>query len=330
MRVFITGATGFVGRNLVPRILKEGHDIICLMRNPEQHVKSEIYKKCRIIKGDVTKRESVRGLLKDVEVLIHLAVATPLTVDQKNQGTYYMTNVVGTENILNECIESQINRILCFSSTAAIGRHKRAVIDESTPLRPINEYGKSKKEADNIISSYIDKYNLPILTICFPHIYGPGDTHEFLKIVKMIKKGVMPQVGFSPNLLPSVFLDDAIDAIMLALSKGKIGEKYIIADDDPHDLRDIRRIVLENLGIKRGFYPFIPKSIGLFGAFLLEFSYKIMGRESHVKVENIKSILSGRHLSIKKAKTDLGFEPKIALNDGIRKTIEWYKREDLI
>ena len=91
MKVFITGATGFVGRNLVPRILKEGHDVVCLMRYPDQYVNNEIYKECRIVKGDVTQRESIRGLLGDLDILIHLAVATPLTTDKSNKNSYYKT-----------------------------------------------------------------------------------------------------------------------------------------------------------------------------------------------------------------------------------------------
>lgn len=330
MRVFITGATGFVGRNLVPRILKEGHDVVCLMRYPDQYVNNEIYKSCKIIKGDISKRESIRDLLKDVDVLIHLAVATPLTVVKDNKDMYYKTNILGTENILRECLNSQIKKIICFSSTAAIGRHKRTVIDESTPLRPINEYGKSKKEADKIISSYIRKEKLPIISICFPHIYGPGDTHEFLNVVKLIQKGILPQIGFSPNFLPSVFVDDAIDAISLAIVNGKPGSKYIIADEDPHNIKNIRRLVQEHLGIKRRFYPFFPKSIGILGAYFIEYAFYFLGAKPPVKADNIKSIVSGRRLSIKKAKTDLGFEPKIKLKEGIRRTIEWYQQEKFI
>lgn len=330
MRIYITGATGFVGKNLVPRLLEDGHDLTCLMRYPDKYRGHEIFKECNIVKGDITERESLRDTMRDIDICIHLAVATPQNVDRKNFSRFYITNVIGTRNVLDECVCSKPGRIIYFSSTAAIGIQKEEIIDESTPLNPLNNYGRSKKEADDIIFSYIEKENLPILTICFPHIYGPGDRSEFLKIVKMLKKGIFPQVGFAPNLLPSVYVEDAIDAIILACTKGRTGEKYLIADDDPHDLREIRRLVLKNLGINRRIYPFVPRYIAVLGASLLEVGFNVFGLEPPVKVENIKSIISGRRLSINKARRDLGFEPKIGLDEGIKWTIEWYRKENLI
>ena len=330
MRIYVTGATGYVGKNLVPLLLRDNHEVVCLLRSPENYLDHEIYKECNIIKGDITDRDSLRSTIHDMDIVIHLAVVTPLTEHREGPDGFYRTNVLGTKNVLEECLASGTERILCFSSTAAIGRPKTDFIDENTPLHPVNDYGRSKKEADRIISSFIKKDHLPVLTICFPHIYGPGDKHEFLKVVKMIQKGILPQVGFSPNLLPSVFISDAIDVILLGLEKGKVGERYIIADEDPHDIRKTRRMVLENLGIDRRFYPFIPKYIGISGAYILEALFGILGSVPPIKAENIKSITAGRRLSIEKAKKDMGFRPKIPLEEGIRRTIECYKEKGLL
>ncbi|KJR41969.1 radical SAM domain-containing protein [Candidatus Magnetoovum chiemensis] len=127
----------------------------------------------------------------------------------------------------------------------------------------------------------------------------------------MIKKGVFPQFGFSPNYLPLVYLSDAINGIMLALENGELGEKYIIADNDPHDTKMLRKYVLSSLGIKRKFYPVIPAQIALIGAYTVEKLFKSINIPPPIKLNNIKSILAARRLSIDKAKHNLQFYPKM-------------------
>jgi dihydroflavonol-4-reductase len=330
MKIYITGATGFVGSSLLPQLLDQGHAITCLMRSPERYNSSPIFSKCNLVKGDIIERDSLKETMQDIDVVIHLAVLGHLDEAKQGKDVFNAVNVQGTKNVLEECVISKPKRILCFSSTAAIGIPKVDLIDENTPLRATNPYGKSKKESDESIFSFIKKYNLPIVTICFPHIYGPGEERDFLKIIRMIKKGIFPQVGFSPNLYPSVYISDAIDAICLALKKGRVGEKYIIADDDPHDLRVIRKIVLKYLGKERKFYPIIPKYISIYFLYTMEFIFSLFGTVPPIKARNLKSISAGRRLSIEKAKRELGFKPKINLEEGIRRTIEWYKKENLL
>jgi dihydroflavonol-4-reductase len=330
MKIYITGATGYVGSNLIPLLLNEKHNITCLMRSPEKYTNSAIFSKCSIIKGDITDRDSLKGTMQDIDVVIHFAVLGHLDETKKGDDAFYAVNVQGTKNVLKECIISKPKRILCFSSTAAIGIPKVAIINENTHLGATNPYGRSKKESDKLISTFIKMYNLPIVNICFPHIYGPGEKRDFLKIIRMIKKGIFPQIGFSPNLYPSVYISDAVDAICLCLTKGRIGEKYIIADDDPHDLRVIRKLVLKNLGKERKFYPIIPKHISIYFVYAMESIFGLFGAVLPIKARNLKSISAGRRLSIGKAKRELGFMPNVDLEEGIRRTIEWYKKENLI
>lgn len=330
MRIYITGATGFVGSNLVSRLIDENHDITCLMRIPQKYTSSAIFAKCNLIKGDVTDRDSIRGTLDNMDAVIHLAVLGHLNEGKQSFNDFHTVNVSGTKNILEECTISKPKRILCFSSTAAIGLPRVHSIDEDTPMQPTDPYGKSKKEADELIRHYIEKYHLPIVSLCFSHIYGPGEQRDFLKIIKMVKKGIFPQVGFTPNLYPSVYISDAVEAIKLALKKAKVGEKYMIADDDPHDLRVIRKIILRNLGIRRKFYPIIPKHISIYSAYVMELISGIFGVIPPIKARNLKSITAGRRISIEKAKREMGFKPKINLEEGIRRTIAWYRKENLI
>jgi len=330
MKIFITGATGYVGSRLVPELLKHNHDITCLFRTPENHIHNTIFKQCNIVKGDISDRKSLRNSMDNTDVIIHLAVSTPLTNKKDDYTLYKDINVQGTTNVLDECITAKPKRILCFSSTAAIGMPRIKYIDEETPLQPVNHYGQSKKEAEELTFSYVQQYQLPIVTLCFPHIYGPGDVHDFFLIIKLLKKGILPQVGLRPNLLPLVYISDAIDAILLALLNGSVGEKYLIADDDPHDIRYVRKLVWSAFELNRYFYPFVPRYIGIMGAYMIERFFTIVGHTPPVTVKNIKSIAAGRRLSIEKAKRDLNFGPKINIEHGIQTSIDWYKNEKLL
>lgn len=302
MKIFLTGASGFVGINLVPHLLGKNHEISCLMRNPEIYVNDEIFGNCKLLKGDIEDKGSIEGVIDGIDWVIHLAVLSPLNDNEKlSEVEFNRVNVKGTQNVLEECLKAKPKKIVCFSSTAAIGIPNTDIIDENTPCKPITPYGKSKKMTGDLVSSYIREHEQPIISIRFPHIYGPGERRDFCKIIKMIKKGIFPQVGFSPNFYPSVYISDAVDGIYLALEKGVPGEEYIIADDDPHDLRVVRRYVLENLGIHRKYYPFIPKYIGILGVFLLETLFSLLGKVPPIKARNIRSITSGRRISIKKS-----------------------------
>lgn len=330
MRIFITGATGYVGSNLIPRLKRDGHELTCLLRSPEKHTENALFVNCKRIKGDLTDRNSIEGCCKGMDIVIHLAAATPVNNPGTDESIYDNTNVIGTRNLLEECNIAKPKRIICFSSTAAIGRPVVDFIDEKTPLTPVNDYGRSKKESEALMSLYVKENGLPIITLCFPHIYGPGDTHELLKIATLMKKGLFPQIGFGPNLLPMIYISDAVEAIVLAMRGGNIGEKYIIADKDPHDTRKLRSLVLSAIGVKKRLYPFIPKYFGIVGAYFIEQFLTRIGLKPPITCNNIRSIAAARRLSINKAAQELGFKPSIEFEDGVKNTILWYKENQLI
>ena len=331
MKIFLTGATGYIGQSLLPRLLENNHEVHCLLRSPDNYANDEMFGRCKLHKGNIADKASLEGKIDGIDWVVHLAVLSPLNDKEKlDEEAFSKINVEGTRNILKECLKAKPKKIVCFSSTAAIGIPNVDVIDENTPCQPVTPYGKSKKKTDDLVLSFIEKHGLPVTTICFPHVYGPGETRDFEKIITLIKKGIFPQVGFSPNLYPSVYISDAVEGICLALEKGKAGEKYIIADDDPHDLRVIRRFVLENLGIDRKYYPFIPKYFGMLGSFLLETLFGFLDKVPPIRVKNIRSITSGRRISIKKAFNEMGFQPKVSLREGIQHTVNWMKEENRI
>ena len=326
MNILITGATGFIGSDLTKELCKQGYRCKCLVRNIEKA--KEIFKDYQDIEfvvGDVAKPETIQGISKDIDYVIHLAVLGHSDEANLTFNDYKTVNVIGTENLLNELTTNPVKRVVCFSSSAAVGLVKSKNITENTACNPQTPYGISKRESDLLINRCVKKLNLPIITLRFTHIYGPGDTRDFLKIVKLVKKGVFPIVGFKENLYPAVYKSDAINSILLALKNGKVPELYNISDSESHNLRLVAKFIKNELGIKR--IPlWTPKYPTLLTLKIIQF-LKIKFPVSH---KNIQFITSGRRYSIDKAKDELGFEPRVNLKEGITKTIQWYKKEGLI
>jgi nucleoside-diphosphate-sugar epimerase len=252
-------------------------------------------------------------------------VLAPDQVHSHSLEEYRRVNVHGTENLLKECLINPVKKIICFSSSAAVGLVDNGNIDESVTCNPETDYGISKHESDIAVKRFFEEYNLPIVTLRFTHIYGPGEKRDFLKIVKLIKKGVFPIIGFGENLYPAVYKKDAINSILLALQKGKIGQLYNISDKNSYDLRLIIKSVKAELGIAR-LSLWVPKYPTLFFLNCLE----AFGIPFPISSKNIKYVTAARRFSIEKAKTELNYEPKIDIHEGIKRTINYYKTEGLI
>ena len=145
-----------------------------------------------------------------------------------------------------------------------------------------------------------------------------------------MKRGIFPQVGFRPNLFPAVYLDDALKGLVLAMEKGRIGETYIISDEVSHDLRTIRKLVRKQLGIRNSLYPIFPKYPMLVMFTVLDWISDKTGIKFPASRKNIQFITAGRNFSIEKARKELGYEPAVSLEEGLRKTVEYYLQEKLI
>jgi len=324
MNILITGATGYLGPDLISKLVPLGFNVRCLVRDETKLQKVNL-EHIRYIVGDLTKPVTILDLTKNIYYVVHLAVLghseeTSLTIEN-----YRFVNVQGTENLFKEIIKHPVKKIICFSSSAAVGIPNIKIIDEETKCNPQTVYGISKYESDILIKRYVKEFSLPIVTLRFTHVYGPGDIRDFLKIVKLVKNGVFPIVGFRANLYPAIYKDDAIDSILLTLKNGKEGEFYNISDSESHDMRLIVKYIKSELGIRR-FPLWLPKYPTLFFLKVLE----LLKINFPVSSKNIKFVTSGRKYSINRARKELEFIPQVDLRKGIAKTVEYYKKEGLI
>jgi len=329
MKILVTGATGYIGKALVPQLLERGHVLRILARPTSDTSAFEGDDRIEVFKGDITKEETLRGISQNIEAVYHLAVLGHLS-HAENDEEYFNVNDTGSINLLKQFIGSPVKTFLFTTTSAALGPISGKIVTEEDFSPPVTAYGQSKYKAELSIKEFAQKNSIPAIMVRLTHVYGPGETRDLYRMIKMIKKGIFPQIGFSPNLYPAVYIDDAVRGIISAMEKGTNGETYIISDHTSHDTRDIRRLVLQYLGIKSRFYPFLPKYLSLALFSVLDLISQITGIKFPVKRKNIQFMSAGRMFSIEKARKELGYEPKVSLEEGLKKTIDYYLEKNLL
>ncbi|MBW1744634.1 MAG: NAD(P)-dependent oxidoreductase [Deltaproteobacteria bacterium] len=329
MTVLVTGATGYLGTALVPKLHDAGYTVRILARPSSDTTIFSGLRNVEIFHGDVTSKESMEGIEKDIEYLFHLAVLGHYG-NVKDDQDYFDVNKTGSLNLLEHFVGSEVKKILFTTTSGALGAipHKTVTENDFTP--PVTPYGMSKYKAELSIKKFAEKHGIPYVMVRLTHVYGPGEMRDLYSIIKMMKRGIFPQVGFSPNLFPAVYVDDAMNGLMLAMEKGRLGETYIISDKTSHDLRTIRRFVRKHLGITSRLYPIFPKYPMLVLFTVLDWISDRTGIRFPASRKNIQFITAGRSFSIQKAKRELGYKPAVSLDEGLRKTVEYYLQEKLI
>ena len=331
MKVLVTGATGFVGQYLIPKLKERNYDVVCLVR-PSSDI-SELKKyNVEFYRGDVTKKDTLSGISKGIDYVIHMAARGVVEATSEEDYLKFLNmNVKGTKNLLEEFMDSsRLKKFIHFSSTAAMGFINKPILNETDDPSPHTPYQKSKRKSELIVLEAFKEKQMPTVILRPCMIYGIGGKKgEYLKFCRLMKKGLFPKVGFGDNMTPMVYVSDVADAAVLALENSIPGEVYIVSGATSVRLDDFHREVMKNIG-KGGGYPFVPKSMALFGAKCIEKLCDLFGKTPVVTYRNMKSTVTDRTFDISKAENQLGYHPKVDMITGAKLTIKWYKDEGLL
>lgn len=323
MKYLITGATGFIGPHLVRKLVNAGHTCRCLVRNSS---KTESLKKlgAELVEGDITREDTLVGIADGMDRVIHMATLGHMSNYTTTESMFEAVNVQGTRNVMREALRGGVERVVHCSSTAAMGICADIPADETSQCNPLHPYGRSKRRAEKAILAMVGKQKLPAVMVRFSLVYGPGEPRDLLKLARLTKKGLLPKIGNRPKLTPLIYMDDALNGLLLAAEKGRAGEIYLITNREPLPFDDILNILQQALGVSRT--PiYVPEWAALFGAAVLEKVFSLIKTPPPVTRSNIKSTLADRVFSIEKARADLGFDPRMDPKIGLAKTAIWYQ-----
>jgi nucleoside-diphosphate-sugar epimerase len=325
LKILITGGTGFVGRYLVNELISQGNFCRLLIRrksNTEWLLKKN---QVELWHGDITRPDTLKDIAKDMDYVYHLAAVGHVSaISEEAYKNFIRVNVDGTKNLIIECAGFNIKKFVHFSSTAAMGLIKKKLVDERDVPQPVTPYQKSKLESEKVALSLGKEYKVPTVVIRPCMIYGINGKGEFLKMCKLMSRGLFPRVGFGKNLTPLVHVSDVVQGAIKSAEKGIPGEEYLLASEHSIELSELRSIVMNALG-KKALYPYVPVWFMFFAAWCFEMASRLTGKAPIVTRRNIASTVWDREFSIEKAKKDLGFNPQVSFQDGISKTVGWFK-----
>ena len=324
MKALVTGATGFIGSNLVRELLKQGSQVRALVRK-ESNQRNIHDLSIEIVFGDLRDKTSLEGALDDCDVLFH--VAASYTFWAPDPRVIYETNVLGTENILNLALAKGIKKIVYTSTESTIGINKNGCPGNDAIQANAGDlaghYKKSKLMAEESALRMCQD-GLPLVVVNPTMPVGPGDvkpTPTGQVIVNFLNRKMPACVNTGLN---TVDVEDVAKGHILALEKGHIGERYILGNKNV-TFREILNILERITGIKAPRLD-IPLWLALGAGYADEFiSGKILNKHPRIPISAVKTARKFRHFDCSKAIQELGF-PQTSVVEAFKKAVRWFRQ----
>jgi nucleoside-diphosphate-sugar epimerase len=324
MKVLVTGGAGFTGSALVMRLLDLGHQVRSL--DYQEGIRSEELCKAgaEIIEGTIVDRHIVDRSMEGIEFVFHVAAAfRELDVPDRH---YFDVNVGGTRNIMEIAEKHGVKKVVYCSTQGVHGHIANPPGDESSPIKPEDYYQQTKYEGELVVHEFIES-GMNATIIRPTAIYGPGDPERFFMIFKRVKNGSFLMFGSGKTFYHPIYIDNLVDAFILVmdLERGK-GETYIIADEEYLPIKDLVEKVGKamQMPVKIKYYPLVPLIIV---GHICEKICKPFGITPPIFPRRVDWYRQVRAYKIDRAKKDLGYQPKVGIDEGLRRTAEWYKKE---
>ncbi len=327
--VFMTGAPGFIGRYTVDILLKKGYALRCLVRESSDVAFLKDKNDVQLVYGDITKPETLKNQTDGCAYVLHLAAEGHVSaMSEEAFQRFVAINEGGTHNMIEACkTNDALKKFVHFSSTAAMGPIGDPILNEESQPVPVTPYQKSKYKSEQVVMAAAHN-GFPGLIARPCMVYGVGGTGAFHTYYRLMTRGKFPRVGKGENLTPMVYVSDVAAGGVAAMERGRPGEVYLLTGAQSYPIDDVRNAIVKYAGVAAK-YPHVPKGLALAGVKLLEKFYTMRGKDPIATYENIKSSTTDRTFDITKAITELGYEPKVGLEEGAKLTVEWYKSQGL-
>jgi dTDP-glucose 4,6-dehydratase len=310
MRVFVSGGAGFIGSNFIrlglqisPHCEIVNFDKLTYAGNLDNLKSVQRNKRYSFVRGDICDAPKVTKAMKGCDAVVHFAAESHVDRSIYEPEPTVWTNVLGTSVLLNAARKLKIHKFVHISTDEVYGSippRKRA--DETWPLKPSSPYAASKAAADLLVRSFIETYDFPAVIVRPSNNFGPFQhTEKFLPLIisNAFEGKPLPIYGDGRQERDWLHVEDCCRAIMAVLTKGRDGETYNAGGGQPRRNLDVARQVLGLTEVAEGRIEHVTDRPGHDRRYALDSS----------KIER-----------------ELGWKPRIAFEDGLRETVEWYRR----
>jgi dihydroflavonol-4-reductase len=321
VRALVTGATGFVGSHLVEELVAMGHSVRVLVR-PTSDMRwiGGLDIECRL--GDVIGADSLDKAVEGMDWVFHVAGVTKA----RGLESYMRANALGTFNVLKACAgrDSPPRRVVVLSSLAAWGPSwPSCPRQETEPCSPVSHYGLSKARAEDLACSFAS--SIPLVILRPPAVYGPRD-RDVLAFFRMVKRGLFVRIGGDERYVCMIHVKDLVQGILLAATaQVPSGSIYSLSDGKVHTWTEVAEIMGQIMGVSVTTVK-VPLSLAWVAALVSEVSAALLGLPPLYNREKLREMLQpGWTCSIDRSRAELGFEPRIPLEEGLKETYLWYR-----
>ena len=326
MKVLVTGATGFIGQALSLSCIKRGFQIQRAIRvNQEQFSNKKIKKSGKtgdfVCVGSIGSHTDWSNALQDIDAVVHLAARVHVMQDKSENPleAFREVNTAGTDRLAGEAAKAGVKRFVYLSSIKVNGENtgpsggKCNIFFSGNDIpSPRDPYAVSKWEAEQILHTIAKETGMEVVIVRPPLVYGPAVKANFLRLLKIVDRGVPLPLGSIKNARSLVCLDNLVDFLITCVNHpDAAGKTFVVSDGKDLSTPELIRKIAQFMGRPCRLFPFPPS--------LLRFVGKLAGKEAM-----IDRICGSLHVDISKARNVLGWDPPVSVDEGLRKTVEWY------
>jgi len=320
----ITGGCGFIGTALIKNLTRNSRHHIRVLDNLSVGSRENLARVCdfneismkntssdspdlssetvQLVVGDIRNSETCLECAKGIDVIVHLAANTGVVPSVENPRIDMEANVIGTLNVLEAARQTGVKRFVFASSGAPAGEVEPPIHEELAP-HPVSPYGASKLAGEGYCSAYYRTFGLKTVILRFGNVYGTGSSNKSSIVAKFIRQGMKGETceiyGDGKQTRDFIYIDDLVDAILKAAMFDGGGEIFQIATSKEHTVKEVAEILFEELEQKGTMVHFVHSS----------------PRKGDVR-RNFSSTA--------KAKKILGWQAEVDLQEGIRRTVNWF------
>jgi nucleoside-diphosphate-sugar epimerase len=327
MRLLVTGGTGFIGSHLAEEARRQGAEVVVLglIGRPEEQANAALLRGMgvEVLPGSITDKELCRRAAQGATHIFHLAVA--MREGGKSDEFFESINLDGTRQLLEAASRQRVERFVYCSTIGIYGHRAPGITREDSPLAPGNIYERTKVSAELLVRDFAEHCGVPSVILRPADVYGPRD-QRLLKMFKGVSKGRFPLFGSGEGRRHMVYVDDVVSAFFKACERdAALGEGLIIAGPRSCTLRELLDEVTRATGSKRyGVRLPLAPMLGL--AAVVEDISAALGIDPPIYRRRMDFFHSDSEFDTSRARRVLDWEPQVDLSEGIRRTLEDYRK----
>lgn len=310
MKLLVTGGAGFIGSNFIHYWLKNyptdklvNLDLLTYAGNLDNLADLKGQENYEFVQGDIGDEALVNDLVRGIDLIVHFAAESHVDRSIKNSADFIKTNVEGTRVLLEAAKNNGNIRFHHISTDEVYGSlgPEDQKFNEETPYDPRSPYSASKAASDHLVRAYYHTYKLPVTISNCSNNYGPYQYPEKLIplfVTNLLIGKKVPVYGAGKNIRDWIHVNDHNRGVDLIIKKGRIGETYCLGGNSEKTNLEITKLILDLMGQKEEMVEHVADRLGHDLRYAIDYS---------------------------KAQRELGFEPLVKFEDGLKKTIEWYQ-----